>query len=99
MRVALGCDVFFSPFVLNFSSKTKHLSDMTKASFNWNESTWKHDYRQEFEDFKEALKAPVLYSILTITFNIVSGLMPANLQFLASFTRVCDQYCESVWGF
>ena len=56
MRVALGCGVFFSPFVLNYSSKTKHLSDMTKASFNWDESTWKYDNRQEFEDFKTALR-------------------------------------------
>ena len=56
MRVALGCGVFFSPFVENYSSKTKHLNDLTKASFNWDESTWKHDYRQEFEDFKAALR-------------------------------------------
>ena len=47
---------FFSPFVLNYSSKTKHLGDMTKASFNWDESSWKHNYRKEFEDFKEALR-------------------------------------------
>ena len=57
MKVALGCRVFFSPFVLNNSSKTEHLSDMTKASFNWdNKSTWKHDYRKEFKYFKEALR-------------------------------------------
>ena len=43
MRVVLGCDVFFSPFVSNYSNKTKHLSDLTKASFDWNESNWKHD--------------------------------------------------------
>ena len=55
-RIALGCGVFFSPFVLNYSTKTKHLSDMTKASFNWDESTWKHEYKQEFEDFKVALR-------------------------------------------
>ena len=56
IRIALGCGVFFSPFVLNYSTKTKHLSDMTKASFNWDETTWKHDYKQEFEDFKVALR-------------------------------------------
>ena len=56
MRMALGCGVFFSPFVHNYSSKTKHLTDMTKPSFNWDESTWKHNYRMEFEDFKAALR-------------------------------------------
>ena len=56
MRVALGCGVFFSPFVPNYSSVTKHLPALTQAKFNWDESSWKHDYRKEFEDFKAALQ-------------------------------------------
>jgi hypothetical protein len=59
MRVALGCGVFFSPFVPNYSSEIKHLTDLSKASFNWDESTWKHDYKGEFESYKNALVASV----------------------------------------
>ena len=46
MRVLLGCGIFFLPFVPNYSNKTKHLSNLTKASFDWNRSTWKHDYKR-----------------------------------------------------
>ena len=29
---------------------------MTVKTFNWDESTWKHDYRQEFKDFIKGLQ-------------------------------------------
>lgn len=56
IRRALGVGVFFKPFILNYSSLTAKLTDMTKKDFDWNESTWKHDYRRIFEEFKEALQ-------------------------------------------
>jgi hypothetical protein len=56
IRSMLGSGVFFSPFVKNYSDHVKHLTDLAKDSFDWDESTWKHDYRQEFEDYKAALK-------------------------------------------
>jgi hypothetical protein len=56
IRRALGVVVFFKPFIANYSSLTAKLTDKTKKEFNWEESTWKHDYRKTFEDFKEALQ-------------------------------------------
>ena len=56
IRMLLGMGVFFSPFVRNYSDCTKHITDMTSAKFNWDESTWKIDYRKEVEDFKLALQ-------------------------------------------
>lgn len=62
MKSALGSGVFFSPFVPNYSTIIGHLTDLTKASFDWDETKWKHDYRQEFETFKQALaQACALY--------------------------------------
>ena len=35
---------------------------MTKATFNWDETSWKHDYRNQYEGFKQGLqKACALY--------------------------------------
>ena len=56
MKSLMGVGVFFSPFVKNYTTHVAHLVDMTKPSFNWDEKTWKHNYRQEFEDFKLALQ-------------------------------------------
>ena len=56
IRSLLGLGVFFAPFVQNYSDLVKHLTDMTKSSFNWEETTWQHDYRQEFENYKSGLQ-------------------------------------------
>jgi hypothetical protein len=63
IRRALGVGVFFKPFIQNYSTLTAKLTDMTKKDFNWeDESTWKADYRKEFDEFKEALqKTSALY--------------------------------------
>ena len=45
IRRALGVGVFFKPFILNYSTLTAKLTDMTKKDFSWEESTWKEDYR------------------------------------------------------
>jgi hypothetical protein len=55
VRSLLGCGVMFTPFVANYSELVANLTDMTKASFNWDETTWKHNYRQQFLNFKEGL--------------------------------------------
>ena len=55
MQSFLGCTLFFSKFVPNFSERTARLHDMTHKSFIWDKSTWKHDYERIFEDFKQLL--------------------------------------------
>jgi hypothetical protein len=55
-RSLLGKGVFFSGFTPNYSTLTGHLTDMTKKTFNWNESTWKHDYRSEYRAFIKGLQ-------------------------------------------
>ena len=58
----LGAVNYFKTFIPLFSSKTGRLSEMTQKNFNWDESTWKHNYRQVFEDFKiDILKAQMIY--------------------------------------
>ena len=80
MRVAFGCCVFFSPFVQNYSNKIKHLSDLTKASFDWNESTSKHDNKQQFEISKLPAAILVPYSIRTILSHILRGQTSVNFE-------------------
>ena len=55
-RSLLGKGVFFASFTPNYSTLTGHLTDMTKKTFNWKESTWKHDYRNEFKVFIKGLQ-------------------------------------------
>ena len=58
----LGCAVFFKDFIPDFSDKMARLHDMTHNDFSFDEKTWKVDYKQEFENFKEALlKATMIY--------------------------------------
>ena len=57
IRSLLGCGVMFVPFIPNYSDLTKNLTDMTKPNFNWDQpETWKHDYKQQFEDYKLGLQ-------------------------------------------
>ncbi len=57
-----GSSVFFRPFVANFDEACQHLTDLLAKTFNWNEETWLHDYRAEFETLKQYLAdAAALY--------------------------------------
>jgi hypothetical protein len=56
VRMLLGMGVFFAPFVPNYSDLIKHITDMTKSTFNWDESTWTVDYRGEYDRFKAGLQ-------------------------------------------
>jgi len=55
MQRFLGMAVFFNEFVPNFSEVTVKLYDMVTPSFDWDQKTWKEDYRDSFEKVKEAL--------------------------------------------
>jgi hypothetical protein len=52
MQSFLGCALFFSKFVPNYSERTAPLHDMTHKNFVWEKSTWKKDYQKIFENFK-----------------------------------------------
>jgi hypothetical protein len=52
----LGCGVFFSPFIRNYSDLVSYIPGMTKTTFCWDETTWKRDYRKLWEDFKRGLQ-------------------------------------------
>jgi hypothetical protein len=52
----LGMGVFFTPFIPNYPDLVKDLPDMTKPTFNWIETTWKHDYRGQWEGYKLGLQ-------------------------------------------
>ena len=56
VRMMLGCGVFFSPFIKNYSDLVSHIPDMTKTTFNWDEAMWKYDYRALWESFKLGLQ-------------------------------------------
>ena len=55
MQSFLGCSLFFSKFVPNFSERTAPLHDMTHKTFVWDKKTWTKDYPQIFDDFKQLL--------------------------------------------
>jgi hypothetical protein len=63
MQSFLGATLYFKSFIPAFSDKASPLYEMTKSSFNWSDqSTWKHNYKTLFEDFKKALlKSVALY--------------------------------------
>ena len=56
VRSLLGCGVMFAAFVPMYSNLVADLTDMTKPSFDWDEKTWKKNYRKQFEDFKQGLQ-------------------------------------------
>ena len=55
-RSLLGKGVFFSGFTPRYSDLVGHLPDMTKKTFNWDKSTWKHDYEEEYRRFIKGLQ-------------------------------------------
>ena len=55
MQSFLGAALFFKSFVPNFSDLAGPLYEMMRKTFNWDEKTWKNDYRLCFENMKEAL--------------------------------------------
>ena len=55
-RSLLGKGVFFSSFTPRYSDLVAHLTDMTKSSFNWDKSTWRHDYEAEYRRFIAGLQ-------------------------------------------
>ena len=69
MRSFLGAMLFCSPFLPDFSRTAAPLYDMTKDDFNWDESTWKIDYRTAFDNFKEKLSkaCSLFYPDYTLT--------------------------------
>ena len=48
----LGSCNFFKDFIPNYSQHTCKLNDMTRKDFNWDRSTWKEPYEEEFENLK-----------------------------------------------
>ena len=63
MRSALGIGVFCAPFIRNYKGIVKHLTDCTKTTFDWDESTWTHHYRAEFEELKLDIQQSVAFFI------------------------------------
>ena len=53
----LGFLVYFGAFTENYAALAAPLHDMTRSTFDWNESTWTRDYSADFETFKAALIA------------------------------------------
>ena len=51
----LGFSVYFGSFTENYAVLAAPLHDMTRSTFDWDESTWTRDYRADFATFKQAL--------------------------------------------
>ncbi len=54
VRSLLGTLNFLADFCPRYSDIAAPIFDMSKATFNWDESTWTRDYRAEFEKLKYA---------------------------------------------
>jgi hypothetical protein len=59
MQSFLGAALFFKSFIPHYASLVAPLNDMVAKSFDWDESTWKIDYRARFEEVKNALQHSV----------------------------------------
>ena len=55
-RSLLGKGVFFSSFTPRYSDLVAHLTDLTKSKFNWDKTTWRHDYEAEYRRFIKGLQ-------------------------------------------
>ena len=55
MQRFLGACLFFSRFILNYSSLSAPLNEMTSKDFDWNPKTFTKDYVTHFENLKESL--------------------------------------------
>jgi hypothetical protein len=55
MQRFLGAAIYFRPFIPNYAEKTNELYAMTAKDFDWSEKTWRKDYRETFESFKDAI--------------------------------------------
>ena len=82
--MGLGCGVFFSPFVPSYSNKTKHLSDLTKATNLIGSMTTSRNLK--------VLKLPsvigVQYSIRTTLSHLLCGQMPVSLEWVGILLEV-----------
>ena len=55
-QIFFGSSVFFRTFVPNYTTAAQHLHDLLHKDFPWSkQALWKHDYKKEFDDFKQAL--------------------------------------------
>lgn len=52
VRQFMGLAGYFRNFVKDHAIKAAHLTNMTSLSFDWNPSTWAHDYHAIWEAFK-----------------------------------------------
>ena len=84
MQRFLGSALFFKGFLPNYSQLTANLNDMTKDTFDWNSTTWKIDYLNDFNIFKTKL-----YSSVAVYFPDYS--LPWTLR-----TDASDVACAAV---
>jgi hypothetical protein len=56
MQSFLGMALFFHHHIPHYTEWTAILYEMTHSAFNWDPNTWKHDYKQQFRIFIEALQ-------------------------------------------
>jgi RNase H-like domain found in reverse transcriptase len=59
MQSFLGAANFFHTHIPNFASLASALYECTVSGFNWDPSTWKTDYKNLFDLFKEAITKSV----------------------------------------
>jgi hypothetical protein len=55
MQSFLGVSLVYKDFIHNYSTLVSKLNDMTHKSFDWNVTTWKHNYKDEFLKVKLAV--------------------------------------------
>ena len=63
-----------------YSAKAAYLNDMAKADFNWDESTWTHDYRGDFDKLKQSIIDSLSIYLPTTTCNGFCAPMPLKLE-------------------
>ena len=59
----LGASLFFRNNVPFYAELTAPLHEMCTKNFSWNTSTWKRDYKGDFDTLKEALLASIAITL------------------------------------
>ena len=101
----LGMTLFCSRFIEKYVEYASPLYDMTKRSFNWDESTWAVDYRECFQRMKEAVRqvATLFYPDYNLVFVLESdwskiGVSAKLTQVRPSLRNGVTEYDEELLG-
>ena len=91
MQRFLGAALYFKTHIPNYSGLTADLNEMVHKDFDWNEATWRKDYKGAMERLKEAvMQSATCTSPTTLSlgfFVVMRRIRPAAVHYFRSGSR------------